>query len=330
MDDFEKELKLGFLDEAAQAVDDVEQCFLALETNPSDAENLNKIFRLAHNLKGSSKAVGFDEFGAFTHQFESFILKIKNGELKATPKSVSLLLRANDHVSKMIAGLKADLDAKFDSNDLLQELISFTEDSAETAAPEDSAPEVVAEEAAPEEVIFENFPQAFSEPAPIVAPVAATPVMSVMPSQTPTAPVASSAAAKAPSRPAGASASEESIRVALSKVETLINFVGEMVILQSVMREQAMSTESLLLKKTVHQLGKVGKEIQDITLGLRMVPVKPTFQKMQRIVRDTAQALNKEVGINLVGEDTELDKTVLEKINDPLVHLIRNSVDHGI
>jgi two-component system chemotaxis sensor kinase CheA len=83
-------------------------------------------------------------------------------------------------------------------------------------------------------------------------------------------------------------------------------------------------------KKTLHQLEKVSKEIQDISMSLRMVPVKPTFQKMQRIVRDTAQALGKDVAIQLVGEETELDKTVLEKINDPLVHLIRNSVDHGI
>lgn len=123
---------------------------------------------------------------------------------------------------------------------------------------------------------------------------------------------------------------DESIRVSLSKVEALINFVGEMVILQSVMHEQLSEQSSLLMRKTVHQMGKVGKEIQDLSMGLRMIPVKSTFQKMQRIVRDTAQLLGKDVGIQLVGEETELDKTVLEKINDPLVHLVRNSVDHGI
>jgi hypothetical protein len=118
--------------------------------------------------------------------------------------------------------------------------------------------------------------------------------------------------------------------VSVSKVEALLNSIGEMVILQSVIKEQAIASQSLTLKKTLHQLEKVSKEIQDISMSLRMVPVKPTFQKMQRIVRDTAQALGKDVAIQLVGEETELDKTVLEKINDPLVHLIRNSVDHGI
>jgi len=84
MDSFETELKVGFLDEAAQGITDVEQCFLDLETDPSNQDTLNKIFRLAHNLKGSSRAVGFENMGEFTHEFESFILKVKNGELSAS------------------------------------------------------------------------------------------------------------------------------------------------------------------------------------------------------------------------------------------------------
>ena len=110
MDDFEKELKLGFLDEAAQAIDEVEQSFLSLEANPEDKAVLDKIFRLAHNLKGSSKAVGFDQMGAFTHEFETFILKIKNGELNPSAPVVSLLLRCNDHLIKMVQDLKDDLN----------------------------------------------------------------------------------------------------------------------------------------------------------------------------------------------------------------------------
>ena len=77
MDDFEKELKLGFLDEAEQSIADVELAFLALETESHNKEHINKIFRLAHNLKGSSKAVGFEQLGQFTHQFESFVLQVK-------------------------------------------------------------------------------------------------------------------------------------------------------------------------------------------------------------------------------------------------------------
>ncbi len=312
MEDFERELKVGFLEEAETAVQDVEQCFLALEKNSGDMDNLNKIFRLAHNLKGSSKAVGFDDFGAFTHKFESFILRVKNGELKATPQVVSLLLKSNDHVMVMIRGLKENLDAKFDSEALIKAMDYYQETGGNSSAEERTSAVPAAQEIGSTSPDLKVVAEAIETPPPVHVEVQYE------------------APKKKETKPTKSANVDESIRVSLSKIEKLINFVGEMVILQAVMREQANSTESMLLKKTIHQLGKVGKEIQDISMSLRMVPVKPTFQKMQRIVRDTSTALNKEVEIELIGEDTELDKTVLEMINDPLVHLIRNSIDHGI
>src|SRR3954467_8131676 len=119
MDDFEKELKLGFLEEAGQLLVDTEQCFLTLESNPKDSTLLDKIFRLAHNLKGSSKAVGFDDMGAFTHELESLLLKLKQGDVQVRTETVSLLLRCNDHLCKFVAVLSADLEARVDSKDLI-------------------------------------------------------------------------------------------------------------------------------------------------------------------------------------------------------------------
>jgi len=123
---------------------------------------------------------------------------------------------------------------------------------------------------------------------------------------------------------------DESIRVSLRRLERLMNNVGELVILQAVLNQQKYQVESVLVQKTIDQLAKITKDIQDISMSLRMVPLKQTFQKMQRIVRDTSMALNKDVRLELVGEETELDKTVLEQIGDPLVHLVRNAVDHGL
>lgn len=380
--DFETELKIGFLDEAEQAITSVEQCFLSLESNPDDAENLNMIFRLAHNLKGSSKAVGFEQFSAFTHQFESFILKIKNYELKCTAAVVNLLLKANDHVAQMVVELKKNLDAKFDSDQLMQQMANYveteTEETAvtnpdETPAPVDNSDIIEAatliaehktdeavfldidlshaEETVDDKKYFEPLSKNISEmsleeflatfddkkttetqAATAADSVAPTPAHSQTGSQAVSTAEAKNPQANTAKASAGAAsaAPEESIRVALSKVETLINFVGEMVILQSVLREQVGESENSILKKTMQQMNKVSKEIQDISMGLRMVPIKPTFQKMQRIVRDTALALHKDIQFQMIGEETELDKTVLEKINDPLVHLIRNSVDHGV
>lgn len=109
-----------------------------------------------------------------------------------------------------------------------------------------------------------------------------------------------------------------------------MNFVGEMVILQTVLQEQSHATNPKILRKTIHQMGKVTKEVQTISMSLRMVPLKQTFLKMQRIVRDISSRLDKKVQLVLEGEETEVDKTVLEALGDPLVHLIRNAVDHGI
>lgn len=345
MDDFEKELKLGFLDEAMQSMADVEQCFLSLENNPDDVENLNKIFRLAHNLKGSSKAVGFSELGAFTHEFETFILKVKNKDLNLSSRVVDLLLRANDFVTLMVTGLKDNLEATFQFEDLLNEMKDFTNDGEEAAPVVEDDEDLfdpsrtpAAAEALVEpdalEVAFRKAQEEAEKAEELAASGAAplTPNLTIVPEVKPK-PAASAAAPPAapPAKKSGSSDSaDENIRVSLKKVENLINTVGEIVILQSVLNRMTDNSDSLELKKTVHLLNKITKEIQDTAMALRMVPVKTTFQKMNRIVRDTSSALGKDVQLNLVGEETEIDKTILEKINDPLVHLIRNSVDHGI
>lgn len=303
MDDFERELKLGFLDEAEQSINDVEQSFLSLESDPDNKEHITNIFRLAHNLKGSSKAVGFDQLGQFTHEFETFVLRVKDGELKISKAVVSLLLKTTDFVKEMVLKLRTDLNADLPCGTILDEMKNFSQQQAAAGAETPSAT--------------------------VVAEVAAEPEASVTEASNNVTEFPKIKKTTAVAKPA---ALDESIRVAGSKVDKLLNAVGEMVILQSVLAQSkdGVGMDDQNFKKTMHQLSKVSKEIQDISMGLRMVPIKPIFQKMQRIVRDTAHALEKEVNLTLVGEESELDKNVLENINDPLVHLIRNSVDHGI
>lgn len=399
MDDFELELKMGFLDEALQSLSEVEQCFLSLESDPENEENLNKIFRLAHNLKGSSKAVGFDEMGEFTHEFESFILKIKNKQMACTPKVVTFLLKCNDHILNMANGLKENLNATFNSNQLIEEMKQVTTaaqngtlESSESNTLNESEDSQLDESSESENInnistvssdegnsdldlvlkneifatadahfkvspienkeilnLVENFEDAVlnnetEETLPVSSPIslssndslnvqADSNVISIASKQNSTLSndkVQSTVVATNPGASAKAPVIEDSIRISINKVDDLINTVGEMVILQSVLFQQVSATDSMTLKKTALQLGKISKEIQELSMSLRLIPIKGLFQKMQRIVRDTAQALSKDVQLVLSGEETELDKTVIEKINDPLVHIIRNSVDHGI
>jgi two-component system chemotaxis sensor kinase CheA len=290
MDEFEKELKLGFLEEATQLLAEVESCLLVFEKDPENPATLDQIFRIAHNIKGSSKAVGFMGMGDFAHEFESFLLRVKNRELKPTRAIADLTLRSVDHLNMMVGQLKENLDAQFDSRDLLAALHNPPTETVETstAPSEGSTP-----------------PQASAHLFDLKAPP--PPAMHNQPK----------------------SGADESIRVSLSRVEKLINFVGEIMILNSVLREQLRDADPLI-RKTSTQLHKITKEIQDLSMSLRMMPLKPTFQKMQRIVRDTSTALGKDVNLILTGEETEVDKTILECLTDPLVHIIRNSVDHGI
>lgn len=335
MEDFESELKVSFLEEAEQLLTDVEKCYLDLETNPNDASILDQIFRVAHNLKGSSKAVGFVEVGQFAHQFENLLLKLKNGELTINPKIVNVLLRSNDHLAEMIHQLKENIEATFDSSELLEQIREAIEHKLsdeieeslslpdETTTEQASTSTTLEDVSIPEEVPSTHIETPIAHAAP--PPEASEATISL-------APISPSSPATPPAPKSNGppqSTSEESIRVSLARLEKLLNYVGEMVILQTVLREQAQSSNDLL-RKTVHQLGKVTKEVQDISMSLRMVPLKATFQKMQRIVRDTSQDLGKKVVLFLEGEETELDKTILERVNDPLVHLIRNACDHGI
>lgn len=323
MDDFEIEIKQGFLEEAAELLSGTEQCFLTLERDPTNRGEIEKLFRLAHNLKGSAKAVGFDELGIFTHELETFLLKFKNGTFELNGTAITLLLECNDHINVIVAGLKADLNAKFDSTSLIAQIQAYVP-GTEAAAPAEEMMQVPSADAFQEvEAAQETAPEAVATAAAAVAPP-----LAVVPAAASAAPPADAGDKNKKAKPAVAA--DEQIRVSLARVEKMINYVGEMVILQTVLRAQPQVTENLFLRKTVHQLGKVTKEVQDLAMSLRMVPLKQTFQKMQRIVRDTSSALNKPVEIEIIGEHVEVDKTVLEQLSDPLVHLVRNAVDHGI
>ena len=423
MEDFERELKEDFLEESLQLLEDSEQAFLALEDDNDSTDLLDQIFRLAHNLKGTSRAVGFGEVAEFTHEMENLILKLKTGEMQVNDFVVTILLECNDHITHMINTLRDDIEATFDNDAIIAKIISvvsgdtvgeaevqaeaqveeapvaeveevaaeyFEEDPVEVVTPAaenfeevpdavmfddsdfeedgEAAEEVIAEtvsEESNEEVEISNsaieslreiglsdeeiFKQLGIETAPKSdadegltikkgEDIVAQTVVETEPVVAEAAPVNNvtdiKSAPKAPvlkAKPPKKKSEDESIRVALSRVEKLNNVVGELVILQTVLDQRRfVAIQDGLANKSIAQLGKLSKEIQEISMSLRMVPLKATLQKMNRIVRDTSKTLNKQVKLHLVGEDTEIDKTVLENLSDPLVHIVRNAVDHGL
>lgn len=292
MDEFD-EIKKDFLVEARDLLAGTERCFLNLEKNCEDPENLNQLFRLAHNLKGTSKAVGFEDLSDFTHRLESLLLCLKQKQIHTTAPILDLLLRCNDYLVTTIESLQNDLNATYANAELSDELVKAMEPG------------------------YGIDNQGASVESPIVNDNN-TPLI---------------VATSTPAAATAAKSKDENIRVSLARIEKLLNNVGELSILQAVMVEQSLERGTqipMLMRETLSAMSKIIKETQSISMGLRMLPIKQTFQKMERIVRDTSKALNKEVQLTLIGEETEIDKTVLEQIADPLVHIIRNAVDHGL
>lgn len=342
MDEFEKEVKLDFLTEALQLLDDSEQAFLALEGDKNNADLMNQIFRLAHNLKGTSRAVGFGDVAEFTHEMENLILQLKEGRLEITDAIVSLLLECNDHVSVMIRMLNMDLNSRFDSKEIIEKIQSALSGNLVSPAPaaqEASHHEEMEEEtiSAEDIALLENFEKNLDAPAEVLTmeqkekraesffPTEAK-VVEMAPEKA-EAPLEHKKAAPVAAK---GNTEDDSIRVSLSRVELLNNVVGELVIIQTMLNQHRDEVANPVMLKSLSHLAKLSKEIQNISMSLRMVPLKQTLQKMQRIVRDTSKALNKKVSLVLVGEETEIDKTVLEHLSDPLVHIVRNAVDHGL
>lgn len=375
------ELKMIFIDEVSQVVADSEKYFLSIESDPHNEEILEQIFRVAHNLKGSARGVGFNELGEFMHELESFLIKIKNKSVDINRNVIDLLLKCNDHIVFFVESLKKDLSCHVDSTNILSQINNFQQTPTinlqspviENFAPEDSSNEIsFSKDQKMETGFFEIDPSVKEEEKLFVQDhnisrdaedvnkgdyhsvddlkyrvdeprLATDPSFEMDPIVQVDKSVADASTLvleeedlKQISKPSSpvkkneASKIDESIRVSLERLDKLINFAGELVILESVLKEKTQKINDLILKKHLHHLRKICKEIQDQSMSLRMVSVRPTFQKIERIVRDVSRTLSKDVVIKFQGENTEFDKTVLENISDPLVHLVRNAVDHGI
>lgn len=349
MDDFDLEIKKEFINEALMNLEETEGSFMELESSSDPKTLLDKIFRLAHNLKGGSRAVGFGDIAEFTHELENLVQKIRRDEIQLIPQLVTTLLRSNDRLVEMLSELKGNLEAKFENSDLITEIVGWINGTitGEPPAVEPVIAESVAEVAITEVAIAEDeimnlVPELeeataseqdmFSQPPPAM-PLAEE-FFDPKPTSSETV-VAAKVSSNSPNKPSNSgnapkSKDDEIIRVSLSRIDLLNDYVGELIVIQSVLQQQALSGNPDQLLASVRQITKISKDIQSLSMSLRMLPVKPLIQKLQRVVRDTAQSLDKEVNLEIIGEQLEIDKSVLDNLGDPLIHILRNAVDHGL
>ncbi len=307
-EDFELELRKVFLREADINLEEAEEAYLQFSQNPP-SELLARCFRLAHNLKGSAKAVGFSDIAEILHRLESFLLKLKNKELNVSQKITNILLATNDKLKFIVEQIKINTDYKIDTKNIIAEIDQIQ--SEESGLPIGNAPNESQD--LKEGDIFVLYD--INEVEEAKNNILSNKIEEIT---------------KQKINTTKKIINEEVIRVSLNKIEKLQNYIGEIVIIESMLEEQIKQESNQNLKNYYRLLKKTTKEVQEIIMGLRLVPIKPAFQKLLRTARDTSAQLGKTVNVTFVGENTELDKFILDELSDPLMHMIRNAIDHGI
>ena len=322
-----KELLGEFYAEAVDHLQQIEAALLALDQEPGEPEALNSIFRSFHTFKGNAGFLGLVPMQALAHEVESLLDLARNRKLRLTAVIITEILHSRD----ALAMLTQQVAVALEKGQLPEEIVPvrhLIRAVKKLSVPDGAAP------AAP---LAEIIPLPAAAPAPVVvAPAEPAMVLAPMPAMAPPAP--SREAAKANTNAIEAAAlgksavGNQTVRVNTEKLDSLMDVVGELVIVQSQLIETSRQNGGVgsALQRNVAQLSRITKELQHTAMALRMIPIKPTFQKMERLARDLARDFGKKVSFATSGEDTELDRTVVEEIGDPLVHMVRNALDHGL
>ncbi len=353
-----RELLTEFYAESVDHLQQIEAALLALDQEPDNPEALASIFRSFHTIKGNAGFLGLVPMHILAHEVESLLDLARNHRLRLNAAIITEILRSRDALQLLIQQVavaleKGQLPSQIVPVRHLIEAVKRVAAQPDTARPAEvlsfaseerpapAAPSVPAAAASasvePLYIPLPTNPAADlagatpGEPAPVI-PFGADAVKGEK------APATNGAAdrkapANGPANPAAAKVgASATVRVNTEKLDSLMDVVGELVIVQSQLVESARQEGSAnaTLQRNVAQLGRITKELQSTAMSLRMIPIKPTFQKMERLARDLARDFGKKVAFVTSGEDTELDRTVVEEIGDPLVHMVRNALDHGL
>ena len=392
MDDLQ-ELLEDFLVEAFEMIEEMDQDLVELEANPDDLELLNKIFRVAHTIKGSGSFLNFDKLTRLTHHMEAVLDKARKGEFKITPSIMDVVLESVDamkaileyirdngddsapdvDIEPIVAKLDALVNGNFEEGASSQpsqeeetkeeeshivgniDLNEITLDNVDEIDLDSLSPEELdsvleklveernkheekeeegnKEEANKEENKEEKGEEKKEEPKAPAESKSTSPAQSSSSKD-----VAKKEEAKKEVKKHLISTKEQTIRVDVKRLDQLMNLIGELVLAKNRLikiyndAEERYEGEKFLeeLNQVVSSISIVTTDLQIAVMKTRMLPIGKVFNKFPRLVRDLSRELGKKIRLIIEGEETELDKSIIEEIGDPLVHMIRNAIDHGI
>ena len=332
------EILKDFLVEAKEGIAKLEEEFVELEKEPENVEILKSLFRTMHSLKGASGFFGFKSLESIAHFSEDILSKLRDGLLKPEPDIIDILLRAVDEIKYIVAHLEEHKQEPIEDRvlEFIVELSNFSEKlkkriegkgevreepkeeklSAEETVEvkseeepskgmsEDEAKEEIKEE--PKEITLQEVKEVKKEERAKDKPQESTAI------------------------PSTKELTETHVKVDIHLLDQLMNLAGELVLARNRVVQLASRFHDSDLQRSVQTLSMVTSELQEAIMKTRMQPIGTVFNKFPRIVRDLSRQLNKKVNLKLEGTETELDRSIIEAIKDPLTHLVRNSIDHGI
>ncbi|MBL8042407.1 MAG: chemotaxis protein CheA [Nitrospira sp.] len=362
MSDEMQEILNDFLTESNEMLEVLDQRFVTLESDPTNTDLLNEIFRAMHSMKGSAGFLGFNNLVDVAHRGENILNKLRQGEMAVNPAIISIILETIDVIKAIMADIReSGTDSHVPTGAIAAKLDDILNGTTPVSAPT----------AAPAEPVAAPKVEALSPAAPPAAPVAPPQtlgeilvtdglaskeqVLDALTAQqhqpepkTPLGEILLQAKAiteraldqalhKQEKQPKPVE-EDATIRVETKRLDSVMNLVGELVLgrnrlikIGTQLEQQHESDPQVrVLSETLAQLNLVTTDLQLAVMKTRMLPIKKVFAKLPRMVRDLSQKLNKQVHLEMRGEETELDKSVADEIGDPLVHLVRNAIDHGI
>lgn len=312
IDEFDEmeEIIGDFLIEADELITSLDSNLVTLEDTPDDLDLLNEIFRAAHTIKGTSGFLGLDTIMALTHKMEDILNKLRKGELHVTGDIMDVLLESVDMLKLLLEDVSEKREVVRDIIPLGARLALAMEQKDGDLSEQDKVTEASASVEAPSIGSTPEPASTGSKPSVGKASRGGVPKIN----------------------------REETIRVDVSRLDNLMNLMGELVLgRNSLIQTTNMVTKQHENLSGLDELTRAGTQINFITteiqmavMKMRMLPVGKVFSKFPRMVRDLSRESSKKITLEIFGEETELDKSVIEQIGDPLVHLIRNSCDHGI
>ena len=320
--------------ESMEKLEDIEDGLLSIQEDGFNSDSINSVFRAFHTIKGGAGMFELEKLVHLSHKAENILDKLRDGQLTITNEMITLLLQIKDHIEKLIDSIIQNDGKETYSNDLQEKTTHFEAQLDDIAnnihsvstIQEITEPKVVEEQdidvvndTVKETDTNEDSKEKF-DTAPEVKngdnviqndkidsknqSKQTVQIKSITPTST--------------------------LKVEANRIDTLINLVGEMVITTASVIQHSVRINDKDLNDSVNLLSRMLEELRESSMRIRMVPIGDTFARFKRVVRDLSTQLNKDIKLVLEGGETELDKTVIEKISDPLIHLIRNSIDHGI